>query len=218
DTYEIGWRQALFDRKVQVTAAIFYNDYSDLQVDGRAKPGRPEITSALINAKAARTYGAEGSITWRVAEPLTLAVNAGYLNAKYTDFKKAGSAVLADFDLDGARMVKAPEFQLSVTADLDQPISDDWRLVGSALVSHVSGLIWQYSAAPGVLPDATSPGYWQTNLRLGVKSVDDRYGLSIVADNVFNELHYTYGGSNPFGTFNGNATPRIVRAELTFKY
>jgi hypothetical protein len=27
-----------------------------------------------------------------------------------------------------------------------------------------------------------------------------------------------YGGSDPFGTFNGNATPRIVRAELNCKY
>jgi iron complex outermembrane receptor protein len=217
DTYEIGWRQALFDRKVQVTAAVFYNDYKDLQVDGRAQAGHPEITSALINADAARTYGVEGSVTWRVAPPLTLGIDAGYLNAKYTDFSKTGSTVLADFNLDGARMIKSPKFQLSVSANLDQPINDDLRLVGSVLVSHASGLIWQYSSSPN-LPDATSPGYWQTNVRLGVKASDDRYGLAIVADNLFNNLRYTYGGSNQFGTFNGNATPRIVRAELTFKY
>jgi iron complex outermembrane receptor protein len=218
DTYEIGWRQALFDRKVQLTAAVFYNNYSDLQVDGRAQPGFPAITSALINANSARTYGVEGSVSWRVAPSLTLGIDAGYLNARYKDFNKSGSAVLADFNLDGARMVKSPTFQLSMSAGLDQPLSDNLRLVGSALVSHASSLVWQYSAAPGVLPNATSPGYWQTNLRLGVKTTDDRYGLSIAADNLFNNLHYTYGGSNPFGTFNGNATPRIVRAELTFKY
>jgi iron complex outermembrane receptor protein len=218
DTFEIGWRQPLFDRKVQVTAAAFYNDYSNLQIDGRARPGFPAITSALINAKAARTYGVEGSVSWHVAEPLSVGFNGGYLNAKYTDFKLSGSTVLSDFNLDGAQMIKAPKFQLSLFANLDQPVDDHFRLVGSVLVSHASGLIWQYSGAPGLLPDATSSGYWQTNVRLGVKSSDDRYGLAVAADNLFNTLRYTYGGSNQFGTFNGNATPRIVRVEATFKY
>ena len=218
DTFEIGWRQALFDRKLQLATAVFYNDYSDLQVDGRARPGFPAITSALINADAARTYGAEAEVTWRAAKALTLGINVGYLNAKYTDFNKSGSAVLSDFNLDGAQMIKSPKLQLSLLANVDQPINQNIRIGVSALVAHSSRLIWQYSAASGLLPDATSPGYWQTNIHVGLKSADDRYGLSIAADNLFNDLHYSYGGSNQFGTFNGNATPRIVRLEASLKY
>jgi iron complex outermembrane receptor protein len=218
DTYEIGYKQALFDRNVQVTGAVFYNDYKNLQVDGRARPAYPQLTTAVINAKSARTYGVEGSLQWRVSDPLTLGVTAGYLNARYKDFKLIGSIALEDFNRDGEQMQKAPKFQISFTGDIDQPINDAYRLIGSVLVSHTSQVIFQASPAIGVIPDAIGPGYWMTNARIGLRTTDDKYGLFVVADNLFNAKYTTFGQSGFTGVTLGWGNPRIIRGELQVKF
>lgn len=218
DTFEAGYKQSLFDRKVQVTSAIFYNDYKNLQVDARARPAFPQLTTAIVNANSARTWGVEGSVNWRVTDPLTVGVTAGYLNAKYKDFKLIGSIALEDFDLSGQQMPKAPKWQLSFNADFDQPINDDLRLVSSLLVSHTSKVLFQTSAFPGVLPDATGPGYTLVNARIGLKTTDNKYGIALVADNLFNEAYYTFGQAGFTGVSRGWGNPRIIRGEFSIKY
>jgi iron complex outermembrane receptor protein len=218
DTYEVGVKYAAMNNRLQVTAAAFYNDYKDLQVDTRAKPAFPQLTTAVVNANSARTWGFEGSATLRVADPLTVGVTAGYLNAKYKDFKLSGSAVLEDFDQSGLVMTHAPKWQMSFTADFDQPMNDDFRLVSNLLVSHTTAQILQRSPSAGVIPDAVAPGYWLVNARIGVKTTDDKYGIALVADNLFNEQYYTFGQSAFTSVTTGVAAPRIIRGEVTVKF
>jgi iron complex outermembrane recepter protein len=220
DTYEAGYRGTFLDRKLQLTAAVFYNDYRDIQTAAHANAANANtIILALINAGSARTYGIEGTLTWRVIPALTLGLNAGYLNAKYKDFKLLSSAVLDPFDLSGTRMTNSPEFQGSVSANLDTPMNDDFRIVGNVLVQRTSSVLYQVSGFPGVLPPAVGPAYWLTNARIGIRTTDDKYGLSIYANNLFNNAYVTFGNSNA-----GNATqlnwgnPRIVGVELSAKF
>lgn len=194
DTYEAGVKYAALNNRLQLAAAVFYNDYRNLQVDTRARPAFPQLTTAIENAKSARTWGVEGSAVLRVAEPQTLAVSAGYLNAKYKDFRLIGSA------------------------DLDQPLNDDLRPVSNVLVSHTSSQILQRSPAAGVIPDAAVPGYWLVNARIGLRTTDDKYGIALVADNLFNEEYFVFGQSAFTSVTLGAAAPRIIRGEFTVKF
>jgi iron complex outermembrane recepter protein len=218
DSYEAGYKQSLFDRKVQVTAAAFYNDYKNLQTSIRGTSAFPQITTAYINAKSARTYGVEGSLNWRIVRALTVGVNAGYLNARYKDFKLSGSTVLASFDRSGTVMPKAPKWQLSFTANLDQPVSDSLNLVGSLLIAHTSKVLYAQSANPLTLPDATGPAYWLANMRMGVKTADEKYGFAVVADNIFNTIYYVNSSSTGSGNTRLPGNPRIIRGEFTVKF
>jgi iron complex outermembrane receptor protein len=219
DTYEVGYRAPLFDRTVQVTLAAFYNDYRDLQVAAHSTPEHPEIFLAIVNAGSARTYGAEGSVTWRVNRAVTLGANVGYLDARYKTFAINDPAgILANFDVSGERMPNSPRWQLSFSGDLDQPINDQFRLVGSMLVSHLSSMTFLQSALPGILPEPTQEGYWLANMRLGVRTTDDKYGLAIFANNLFNRGYITYGSSSGLGNQLTWGTPRIVGAEVTAKF
>lgn len=215
DTFEAGYRQSLMGGRLQVTSAIFYNDYRDLQVSPKPRPAFPAISTAVINANSARTWGIEGSVHLQATDALALSANAGYLNARYKDFKLSGSTVLSDFDLSGTVMPKAPKWQLSFGANLDQPVNDDLRIVGSLLVPYTSRVLYINSALPGVLPDGTTPGYWLVNARIGVKTSDDRYGLFIAAENLFNKGYFVHADSLGFGNQLGWGNPRIIRAELT---
>jgi iron complex outermembrane recepter protein len=219
DTYEVGYRAPLFNRTVQFTSAVFYNDYKGLQANVHANAQNPQIIEAIVNAGAARTYGAEGSVTWRPTAPLTFGINAGYLNAKYTKFSVESSPILASFNLDGTQMINSPKFQLSLSANIDQPLNDRLRLVGNVLQSYVTSVIYNQSGEPGVLPNAGQGGYGITNLRIGVRTTDDHYGFSIYANNLF-DRGYAIGGSSEAGL--GNilewGTPRIIGGEFTAKY
>ena len=216
DTFEAGIRAPLADNKVQITAAVFYNNYKNLHFSAHSP--NPAIILSILNAGTARTYGVEGSLTWRVAPPLTIGISAGYLNAKYKNFSIIGNPDYEDFDYSGTRMTNSPEFQFSFTANLDQPITSGLRLVASALVTHSSSILWQQAGA-SFLPDASDPGYWLANARIGIKSTDDRWGLAVFGDNVFNSRYTTYGSSSPLtGSQINWGNPRVVGVEATFKY
>lgn len=226
DTFEGGFKTQLFDHKVQLTGDVFYNSYKNLQTAGHV---RPELANSIIltivNAPSARTYGVEGSLSWRVVPALTLSANAGYLNAKYKDFKLPDTPVLTGFDLSGQQMINSPKFQTSFSANLDQPVTSGVNLIANGLVTHSSSVLWQVSGAPcgvggvsGVtcLPDSVGNAYWLVNARIGFKTSDDRFRLELFANNLFNQPYTTYGNSNAGNTTQftwGN--PRIVGVEAT---
>ena len=103
-------------------------------------------------------------------------------------------------------------------ASRSKPISDDLRFVGNLLVSHTSKVIYQRSPIEGVIPDAIGPSYWVVNARVGVRTMDDKYGFAIAADNLFDEDYFIFGQSAVTGVLAGWGNPRIIRGEFTMKF
>jgi iron complex outermembrane receptor protein len=218
DTYEIGYRTRLFDNKVTFTTAIFYNDYKGLQVQDQGNASHPELIQAIINAGTARTYGIEGNLDWRVVRPLTLSVNLGYLNARYKKFSLdlAEAPDLTVFNRDGQHMPFAPSFQAGVTASLDQPLNDRYHLTGTALYSFTSQTIFASDAGLG---EPIQPAYSLVNLRVGIKTSDDRFSVSMFVNNLFNKDYSTFGSTSaPIGNFLTYGDPRIIGGELAVKF
>jgi hypothetical protein len=154
-----------------------------------------------------------------VVPALQVGINAGNLNAKYKSFKLVSSSVLDPFDLSHTQMINSPKFQGSFTANLDAPVTSQFRVVGSLLVQRTSKVLYQVSGLPGVIPDAVGKGYWLTNARIGLRTTDDKYGIAVYANNLFNNAYQTFGNSNA-----GNATqlnwgqPRIIGVEVSAKF
>lgn len=217
DTYEAGLRTPLAGNRVQLTTAVFYNNYKGLQTFTAGNASNPGIVFAIVNAGSARTYGAEGSINWRATDTFNLGVNAGYLNAKYKDFANTDGTVLNTFDFSGKRMLFSPQWQFGVNGDLDQPLTDSFNLIGSFLVSYTDDVKFFNSSAPGV-PDPIQEGYWLVNGRLGVKTSDDRYELAVFAKNLFNKGYFTSGNAGGFGRQLRWGDPRIIGAEARLKF
>jgi iron complex outermembrane receptor protein len=219
DTYEIGYRTNLFNHRAQLTTAIFYNNYSNLQTAVGGNQFNPDVSLTFLNAKKARTYGAEASLTVKVAPPLTISANIGYLNAKYTDFKFGGNAIVDAFDFSGHRMQLAPKWQGGVSADLDQPITDKLHLVGTILASYTGAFFY----SPNNINSTRQKGYWNVNTRIGIRSADRHYGIFLDVENVFNQLYWSDGANyqNPDGSFRADnvlATPRIIKGTLELHF
>ena len=220
DTYEVGYRQALLDGRMQFTSAAFYNKYKDLQVSAHAQPQyESEIVLAIVNAESARTWGFEETLQMRVAPPLTLGLNAGYLNAQYQNFQIANNPVLADFNLDHTTMINAPKWQISATASLDQPLTGELHLIGTYLESYTGAVNYGPSGNPGILPVPEGWAYWLANLRFGIGAADNRWSFQFFANNLFNRSYITDGQS---AAATGDQLiwgyPRIMGGEVTFKF
>lgn len=213
DTYEAGVRVPLFDHRAQLTTAIFYNEHEGLQTFTSGNAAHPAIVFALLNAGAARTYGAEVNFDLRASSAVTLGINAGYLNARYKTFANSDDTVFNTFDLSGERMIMSPEWQVGFNGNLDQPLDDRLTLTGAFLLAYTDAMKLGNSTTPGV-PDATQDGYWLANARIGLRTSDKRYELSLFADNLFNKRYFTNGTAQGFGRELRWADPRIIGLEL----
>lgn len=81
--YEIGTKGQWFDRRLNLSAAVYYSDYRDFQV-GVFVPAL--ITTTIINAGKAHMSGVELEGMAFPVDNLKLTFGYGYTNAKYDEF------------------------------------------------------------------------------------------------------------------------------------
>lgn len=217
DTYEIGYRQPLFGGSVQLTSAIFYNDYKNLQTATTGNALNPGIVLAIVNAGKAETYGAEASLLWRTTPSLTLGASVGYLEAEYVSFRNQDGSVLNTFDFSGKQMIMAPKWQHALTTDLDKPITSNFRLIGSALVSYSAKTVFYLSAVSDVA-DPSQGSYWLANLKLGLRTHDDKYEFAVFGRNITDQVYYTTGNTGPLGNTFVYGNPRVVGGEFSVRF
>jgi iron complex outermembrane receptor protein len=89
DSYEIGYKASLFDRRLSLAFAAFRMDYSDVQIPGSSGcvvNGLPTFCGVITNAGKARFQGLELEATARVTDALTLSGALGYIDAEYKEY------------------------------------------------------------------------------------------------------------------------------------
>ena len=82
NSYEVGLKQYLFDKKVSLNVAGFINHYTDLQRD-LAFVGPEGPISTTVNAADATIRGFELEGNWRVNPDWSISANYGYLTNKF---------------------------------------------------------------------------------------------------------------------------------------
>ncbi len=115
--YEMGFKSTALDGRLRANAAVFYNEYTDLQ-----RTRSVGITNFIDNVAAATTQGAEVELTFMPIDSLVLMASVGYLKAEYDDYPDLD----VDFDgtpdpelAKGLQLVKAPEWSYNLAAIYD---------------------------------------------------------------------------------------------------
>jgi iron complex outermembrane receptor protein len=123
DAYEIGMKSDLFARRLRINAAVFYYNYTNLQV---AKFTGSQTT--YYNGAAARIYGLDTDIEVRPTPNLTFTGGFTLLNDRFTNFPDAVIALQVPGGLDteigsakGNRLPQTADFTGSVNADYHVP-------------------------------------------------------------------------------------------------
>ncbi len=181
---EVGIKQALFDRKVNVSVSAFYTKFDNLQVQSFDSALQ---TAILQNAAKATTKGIDANIQARPFGGLTLSASATLLDAKYDSYPgrkcypgQSGCSANGTFDVSGRRVPQSAKFTSVVSAEYEIPLSAATRLQIGGSYYHRSALLTDY--APGtVIPS------WDT-LDANVGFRGDTWNIALFCKNCSNEI------------------------------
>jgi len=198
--YEVGVKTDLLDQRLRLNAAVFYMDWTNLQVAFQEniinEDGDFEIWGGVNNADSATSKGAELSLTALLTEKFMVDFGVGYLNAKFDSF-----TALIDGEnhvLDGETIPNSPKWTINADAEYDFRAGDNWD-------GYVR-LEWFYR--DDIRPNTTAliydgfpwevPSFNYFNLRIGMSS--DNWQLVAYAENLFDNNFYTNAYQKAFAS------------------
>lgn len=104
--YELFARAALLDNRLALSANVFFNDYSDLQLPFDLNPDPEILANVIRNADQVEVYGAELSARFAPVRQFEMSLDVGLLHSKVT--KNPGSGI------EGNELERSPGFNARV--------------------------------------------------------------------------------------------------------
>ena len=207
DSYELGWKGSVFDRRLNFALAVFQADYKDVQVPGSiggtTLTGVPTFVGVTTNAGKARFRGLELESNLRVAESfaaagdrLNFAGTLGYLDAEYLEFitvinRNESGALITPIEVDMAdfrEVQNTPKWTMSGSVDYDTPVGNG-RLNANATLSYRSKS-QQFELA---IPQLDQKGFALLDASIIWRSEGQRYTVGLHGKNLTNKRYVTAG-------------------------
>jgi iron complex outermembrane receptor protein len=223
---EVGFKSQWANRNFTLNGTAFYYVFKDLQVQNFNAATVQFITS---NAGELTTKGVDLESRWRTpVDGLSLSANLSYLDAQYTDQFLQPGGQGGFVDLNGRRGSQAPEWAGNIAADWTIPLSNSLELFLSGNAAYNDGYITDETS----LNDYVQPSFWLFDANVSIGHPDGKWRLSLVAQNLTDEIFVITSGGRPFAAIPGNANGlpagddlvftqnrgRQVFAEISFKF
>ena len=242
-SYEMGLKSTFNNGRFQTNAAMFYTDYSNVQIPGsvptfNAAGAVNGFAGNVTNAGKAEIKGFELEALARVTDSLTLSGMVGFIDAKYKEWIVANGltgAAAALINVAGAaEFQNTPKKTASITATYEWPMTILGRAGGFALSNslsyrdkvnqfefvRLSGAA-QFDAAVSQNVQLVEGSYTLWDAGLVWTSKDNKLQFALNGRNLTDKRYkvagYAFGAfSNSIITFYGD--PRIVKASVTMKF
>ena len=219
---ELGLKSRLLDHAMSLNIAAYYYEYTGLQV-GVSQPSGSTGVPVLrtLNAGDSETYGIDFDTAYRFSAVPGLTANLGvnWNKAKFVSLHgvpcyggqtialgcdesfDAGWTGLAGpsprftaFDASGEPLGRAPEWQAVGGLDYEVDIGDGLALAIGASAQYSS----KYSTVIGDRDDYYQDSYTKYNGYITLKSPRDTWELSLIGNNIGDELRAGYCANSDF--------------------
>ena len=189
--YELGIKSRWADDTVQLNAAVYKNEGTDLTTQlGVIDPNGVFITTT-VNGGVVWTYGAEAELTWLPTDQWRLAAGLSIMNSEHRTFfidkgftEFGGSDLAATgglVDLRGTAPPWAPDATLSLSASYDYDLGGMGTLTPFLQVYYSS----DYNTDDLVTyAGQRQEDYSKTDFRLFWSSADGRFGAEAFVENI----------------------------------
>lgn len=209
DSYEIGYKGNLFDGALYVAGALFYADYTDIQIPGSVActvAGLPSFCGVTSNAGAATFKGVELEFNARLGEGLVadgdrlnLLGAIGYIDAQFDEYITNIASVPTD--VAAFRQVQnTPEWTASGTLAYMTPLGDGRLNVGTTLSYRSSTNQFEI---PNPYIDQAGYALWDASIVY--TAPDDRWSIGLYGKNLTDKEYKTSG----YSFIVGNATTGV---------
>lgn len=196
DAFELGVKSQFLDRRATFNAAAFWTEIRDYQTAITEQVANTvTFRQYIANIPKVRSRGVEGDLAFRVSDNLSFTASASYTDAKYVKYANAPQAVenlnLGGIqDLSGKPLSGVPKFAWSIGADGSTPLGElggrELSLYAHTDYAHRSS--FNTSATNSAW--AQVPGFGIANARIGLKTDDGLFDLSVWARNLLNEDYF----------------------------
>jgi iron complex outermembrane receptor protein len=213
-SYEAGWKSRLMDNTVNLRAAVFSQDYDDLQVFQLIST-TAGVSLLTLNAAKARIYGLELEGNWRASSDDRVSGFINLLSAKYLEYNdaidnKTGASVGS---LKGQHLPGAPEFSARVQ------YTHDFHLQAGGTITPLIGASYQSES----FSQPYNVGYYRivpftkTNLSLTYKDPGATWEVSAYVDNLEDKIVRTGDWASSGEIYSDYAPPRTFGVRVSKK-
>ena len=220
DTYEVGLKGSLLDRRINFATALFKSDYTDQQITSQFFIPPASVVSFVDNAGSSEIWGWELEASARITDSFVPRLTLGYLDAKFNDFVTFNP-------LTGKRenMADQRHFQNTPdwTANIALPYSIDLGDRGSVIFTPMASYRGATQMFETPIPLLDQGSYWLYDATLMWTAPDARYRISLAGRNLSDE-RYRAGGYNFPGALTGDSVigfygaPRTVTLSVTANF
>lgn len=213
--YELGVKSDWFGSRLRLNGAVFFTDYTDLQVNvDETSLGRVgEIGVITRNAAEAEIFGFELEVLAMPADGWMLEAGIGYLDAEYSEV----SGLAKDAGLTkNHELVNAPEWSISTGISYRFEIGGLGSLIPRVDYSYTSKV---YNNALNS-PLLTQPSVELVNLSLQFEDYNEKWSATLAVHNLTDETYLVTGNDDPgSGIIEGvYATPRAWSFKVKRKF
>lgn len=187
DVYEIGFKSTLADNTLILNGALFYNDYTDIQLLAVLDLGGGNVETVIENAGEATIVGGELEFQWAPSANLNFSGGVGFLDAEYDE---VGASAASAGILDTNELINAPEISANLAAEYRMFLSHGEVALRTDLVYRDE----QYRDAVNT-PELKADAYTLWNGRVTWSSADERWEVAGFVTNITDEIFVTNGVS-----------------------
>jgi len=207
DSYELGIKNTLFERKLLLNATVFYQKYTGFQLN--AFNG---VVFNVTSIPEVISKGVDADFVLFPMKGLTIQGGLTYADTRYSSKDASvlgpvcaplayGATIPASCSLlPGAQLSLAPLYSSSLSATYERPIWQD--LVGHFNISAKSNS--KYNTGSDLNPVKEQKGFTLINARAGIGPQDGRWSLEVWAQNLFDQHYYqvAFDATVQSGTYN----------------
>ena len=206
-TLEGGIKTDLLDNRLRINAAVFYNQYDDIQMTAIIDVA--SFSFAEQNVGKATVLGLEVEASARLSEGLRIFGNAGFMTDKYDELDPLSSAAQNNAE----DLPSTPAVTGMVGFSYERPLSAsgaDLKLQFGADYGYVGDHFGEVTNS--VLIEA----FYLFNAYVAIGSSDDRWQLRLAGKNVTDEQDLVFGSASTTGATAGPPSFWLLSARLRY--
>ncbi|MBB3981061.1 iron complex outermembrane receptor protein [Sphingobium fontiphilum] len=217
DTFEVGLKADLLDRRLRVNLAAFYTNYRDMQVAQIYFDSATNVQgNRILNAAKAEIKGVELEVQAMPTDGLTLRGSVGYLDTKYKEFLYFDPVSAVVYDLKGEALQNAPKWAGTLGANYSLELAGGSKIVADLSYQYTSKKF--YTAILNTPRSEIQPTHYVDAL-LTWHAADDNIQVGLWAKNLFDKRYISTSYDSPgYAALVGYAPPRQFGVSATYNF
>ena len=217
DTFEVGMKADLLDRRLRLNVAAFLNKYDDMQVVQNLTFPSGANSATITNAGKAESKGFEIEATAVPTDGLTLTGSLAYLDAEFIEYDTRAldsSGNLVPVSFAGNRLMNAPRWSASTGVNWEGRVGPGELNIG-AQYSYTSS---KFTSVTN-LPSELVPSIELVNAHINWKPDDLGVTIGLWARNLFDERFFNQKLALPgIGTLASLGPPRTYGVDVRVEF